>query len=690
MRSFVSAGTDVSPQVAALAAERFASYQQRIYCRTDRMFAGLMFFQYLAGLAAAFWYSPLTWHGRHSELHPHVLAAAVLGALISFVPIVAAISRPGKTSTRHLIAIGQACTSALLIHLCGGRIETHFHVFGSLAFLAFYRDWHVLITASVVVAADHFLRGVYWPESVYGLATNSWWRSWEHTAWVVFEDVFLIYSCVVSRREMKLLAWQHAELQAVNERIEQQVHERTEAAMAANRAKAEFLANISHEIRTPMTAILGYTQILLAAQTDHPRQKDRCEPLEIIQKNGEHLLTLIDDILELSDIELDRVELKHVSCSPAALVAEAVSQVEERAAHKSLVCSTYCAKNLPDKIVSDPKRIRQILNHLLSNAVKFTQRGGVRLTAGLHGPFIMFDVTDTGIGISPESREQLFQLFSQADNSAKRVHGGTGIGLVICSRLARLLGGHVQIVSSQLEAGTTFRLCIPFSEPCTQPVLSEPAVASERAVVFEGTGRSANRERAPAARREGWSKDSEAQEVCQDADDPVADGGSNVEPCAVPGESRVTAREHHGHSDLNGCHILLAEDGPDNQRLISFLLRKAGIEVTVVENGEEAIRAVLDSDRTTRPFSLILMDMQMPVLDGYSATRRLREMEYNGPIVALTAHAMQGDREKCLAAGCDDYDTKPINRTRLFETIQRNLRRFDAADRSNTDAMACP
>src|SRR6266850_2022231 len=193
-----------SPTVPISESERtaalFEGSQNQILQRTDRMFAWLMVFQWLAGIAAALWISPRTWIGATSQVHVHVWAAILLGGAISSLPVFLAFRRPGHAFTRHTIAVAQMLTSALLIHLTGGRIETHFHVFGSLAFLAFYRDWRVLISASAVVAVDHLVRGVYWPQSVYGVSAGSEWRWVEHAGWVVFEDIFLVMSCVVAVR----------------------------------------------------------------------------------------------------------------------------------------------------------------------------------------------------------------------------------------------------------------------------------------------------------------------------------------------------------------------------------------------------------------------------------------------------------------------------------------------------------
>src|SRR5216683_1925280 len=232
------------------AKDLFTDQQQAIFKHTDRMFAVLMVVQWIAGIAAALWISPRTWTGQYSQTHIHVWAAVFLGGVISIFPIILVVARSGSSSTRYVIAIAQMLMSALLIHLTGGRIETHFHVFGSLAFLAFYRDWRVFIPATLVVAADHFVRGVYWPQSVFGVLATSHWRWVEHAGWVVFENVFLIQSCLLSAKEMRDSSRKQAELEAT-----------TEAATAASRAKSEFLANMSHEIRTPMNGIMGMTEI---------------------------------------------------------------------------------------------------------------------------------------------------------------------------------------------------------------------------------------------------------------------------------------------------------------------------------------------------------------------------------------------------------------------------------------------
>src|SRR5687767_3079683 len=218
--------------VKARAVELFAEYQRDIHQRTDRLFAGLMAVQWVGGIVFALWVSPLAWAGAESTTHLHVWAAVIVGGIISLVPALLGIFRPGYPSTRYTIATAQMLTGALLIHLTGGRIETHFHVFGSLAFLAFYRDWRVLVPATVVVALDHMLRGIFWPQSVYGVLVASQWRWVEHAAWVVFEDIFLVMACLRSLAEMRDTADRTAAL-------EHEVRTRKEAEIEANNATVQ-------------------------------------------------------------------------------------------------------------------------------------------------------------------------------------------------------------------------------------------------------------------------------------------------------------------------------------------------------------------------------------------------------------------------------------------------------------------
>jgi PAS domain S-box-containing protein len=267
------------------AAAIFNEHQQVIYKRTDRMFAALMAIQWLAGVAAAYWISPATWVGTTSQTHLHVWAALFLGGAISSLPIVLALVRPGCLSTRYTVAVAQMLMGALLIHLTGGRIETHFHVFGSLAFLSFYRDWRVLVPATLVVAADHFLRGVLWPQSVYGVLMASQWRWLEHAGWVLFEDTFLLIAIKHSVNEMWNIAERTAEIRSLNEGLEHHVTERTAQLVAANQEMEKEMAERKS------------AEEELAKQRSFLRQVIDLNPNFIFAKDREGRFTLVNQAI---------------------------------------------------------------------------------------------------------------------------------------------------------------------------------------------------------------------------------------------------------------------------------------------------------------------------------------------------------------------------------------------------------
>jgi len=403
------------------------------------------------------------------------------------------------------------------------------------------------------------------------------------------------------------------------------LEESAASAEVANRAKSAFLANMSHEIRTPMTAILGFSEVLLASRTD----QDQLEAVTTIKRNGEHLLNLINDILDLSKIEAGKLDVERIQCSPCQVLSEVVSLMRVRATAKNLSLEIEYKRPIPESIQSDSTRLRQILINLIGNAIKFTEVGGVRLVACLldadsDEAKMQFEVVDSGIGMTEEQIGRLFNPFSQLDTSATRKYGGTGLGLTISKRLAERLGGSVTVTSTPGE-GSTFTVTVT-----TGPL-----------------------------------------DVVRLLDNPT--------------EAQVSTALENKPNEFNSrldCRVLLAEDGPDNQRLIAFLLKKAGAEVTLAENGQIAHALAQAAQDEGTPFDVILMDMQMPVMDGYDATGKLREAGYAGPIIALTAHAMNADRDKCLNAGCDDYATKPIDRKKLLATVAH----WAARGRTNDDS----
>ncbi len=453
---------------AARVEELCRRYENDACSSTDRQFAVLMLLQWMAGIVVAITLSPRTWTGASSSVHPHLFAAVILGTLVNLVPMSLALIWPGRGVTRHVIAVGQALASALLIHLTGGRIETHFHVFGSLAFLSFYRDWRVLLSATVVVVADHLLRGLCFPESVYGLLEVTFWRTIEHAGWVAFEVVFLVLSIQQIRRATEGLALHQAE------------------AETANRAKSAFLASMSHELRTPLNGVLGMNELLLGTTlTEKQRQF-----AEASRTSGKLLLQLINDVLDLSKIEAGKLELDLHDCSIESLVSDVVETLGPGAAQKELALNAHVDPAACVTARCDGNRLRQILVNLVGNAIKFTATGSVSIRAESvrqdGQPLrVRFSVSDTGIGISSDRQDRLFSPFTQADCSTVRNYGGSGLGLSICKQLVELMHGEIGI-HSQVGQGSTFWFEVPLESACVTDLVARSNCRIDLAPLITG------------------------------------------------------------------------------------------------------------------------------------------------------------------------------------------------------------
>jgi signal transduction histidine kinase/DNA-binding NarL/FixJ family response regulator len=427
---------------------------------------------------------------------------------------------------------------------------------------------------------------------------------------------FLVGAVILLGTRMRNKALERARQQSLA------LMEARDAAEAASRAKSEFMANISHEIRTPMNGVLGTLELLTQTELNARQQNF----LGAARLSAEALMTVLNDVLDFSKIESGRLELESVRFDVAALVREVTAMFADRAATKGIRLGCAIDPALAPFLSGDPLRLRQVLANLVSNAVKFTERGEVNVHVGVTEDVpdwqqLQVDVRDTGIGIPQEALARLFQPFVQADATTTRRFGGTGLGLVIARRLIEQMQGTIDVESRENQ-GSLFRI----------------------------------RVRLP--------RDMETQ--------PLRDSGTHAKAATAGVESPVRADrapDSAGPSLFAGYRVLLVEDNPVNRDVAVAMLEQAGVDVTAASDGRRAI-----AQHEQRPFDLILMDCQMPVLDGYEATRALRQLEKNQgwartPIVALTANAMEGDRERCLRAGMDDYLSKPVH----FESLQQTL-----------------
>jgi signal transduction histidine kinase/FixJ family two-component response regulator len=554
---------------------------------------------------------------------------------------------PRSFFTRCMAGVSLQVFVALHIYQMHGLPEMHFFFFTAFAAMIAYCDWKAMWPGTLLIIGQHILFALltnsgldmrFFPESYVGF-TKLFFHfgiALVHVgicgAWAHMRQKQILEDARRNRDLRRALAVMVAAMTEIEHKSDQleaangELREARVKAVSATEAKSQFLANMSHEIRTPMTAILGYCDVLLEESRRDATMQRHEAALATIRRNGTHLLEVVNDILDLSKIEAGHMTMASEAVNVESLIADASALLRSRAEEKQLRFEVYQDGPLPLTIRSDATRLRQILINLLGNAVKFTDAGSVRLVVRCvshEQPAMEFDVVDTGIGLTDEQLGRLFAPFTQADATTTRRFGGTGLGLAISKRLAQLLGGDITI-TSEPGVGSTFRLRV-----ATGPI---DAVAR-----FE-------------ARPEMSSL-----------------GVNRITPMAAQ------ASDSQAVHSLEGISVLLAEDGLDNQRLIAHIVRKAGAKVAVVDNGQQAIDAAWAARVAGEPFDAILMDMQMPVLDGYQATRRLREQGYEGTILALTAHAMSGDRERCLQAGCDSYTTKPIERWQLIELIGRQV-----------------
>jgi signal transduction histidine kinase/FixJ family two-component response regulator len=519
--------------------------------------------------------------------------------------LVAAWALPRAFATRCIAGVALQVFCALHIYQLHGLPEMHFFFFTGFTLMIVYGDWRAMWPGTLLIIAQHAVFAVltnsgvdlrFFPEAYVGV-TKLFWHFSIASVHVAICGVF----AHLLRRTTILEHERRRHIAALAEYAEQ-----------ASRHKSEFLATMSHEIRTPIAGMLGHAELLLEAEASEALRMDAARR---ILRNGQHLLAVVNDVLDLAKVEAGRLDVTLEPCAPQELIREVVDLFRPRADQKGLRLELVAVSPLPARIRSDAARLRQIVANLLGNAIKFTAEGFVRVEvtgvgdAGPELPRLRVAVIDSGPGLSPDQRARIFEPFAQGDPGVARRHGGTGLGLTISRRLAGLLGGRlVAETSPPGVAGACFVLELPLGEPVVGP----------------------------------------------------------SDACVAPKEP-----EAPGPRPPLDVRVLVADDGEDNRLVLAHHLRRAGAFVDCVNDGCHAVERVAAARAEGQPYALVLMDMQMPGLDGHAATRALREAGHGCRIVAVTALAMSGDRERCLAAGCDEYLTKPVRRDVLLATCAR-------------------
>lgn len=417
--------------------------------------------------------------------------------------------------------------------------------------------------------------------------------------------VLSVSSAPIYNREGKIVAGVCAFIDITEKKnSENELRVAKEAAEAANLAKTRFLANMSHEIRTPLGVITGHLDLLL---TGKHTEAEKLETIQVMKRNADLLENLIEDLLDLSRVETGKLRIEKVSFFLPNLISDVLSVVKLKAEEKGLELNFRFMSDVPNEIVSDPTRIKQILINVLGNAVKFTEKGNVSICVDYAKPFLSFEVTDSGKGISAEQAARLFQPFTQVDSSATRRFGGTGLGLALSRRLAQSLGGELLLERSQPDKGTTFSIRLPIEE-----------------------------------------------------------GQNSVPIHELRSEMRTFVAPQANRNRLTNVKVLLVDDSADNRLLVSKLLKIEGAIVETADDGADGVLKALDGEH-----DVVLMDIQMPRMDGHEAVQNLRSAGYSKPIIALTAHAFQEEKDRCLRVGFNEHLTKPIQRNDLVESIRK-------------------
>lgn len=734
-----SRDSDLQALIRERSDKLFRQHQQQVFVRTDRMFAALLIVQWAASIAVALWLSPQAWVGSTTSIHIHVWAALVLGGIITAGPVALALWSPGRVLTRHIIATAQVLTSALLIHLTGGRIETHFHVFGSLAFLAFYRDWRVLITASAVVAADHLLRGIYWPQSVYGVLSATWLRSFEHAGWVVFEDIFLLRACVLSTREMRQIADRTAELEATNALIEQRVIERsqqlhasderarnilrtaTDAFVAVNEQGVivEWNGRAEKMFGWPAAAAMGklITETIIPERyvgshlTGFRRFLATGEgpvlgkPVELTAQRNDGSELPVELTISATQIDGAWLFSAFVRDITVRKRVEAELQGAKEAAEAANRAKSDFLANMSHEIRTPMNGIIGMTELALDTDLTDPQREYLQTVAGcaeslltvindildfskIEAGKLSLDETDFDLSellghtcktLGYRAHQKNLELACHIQKDAPRdLFGDAGrLRQIVVNLVGNALKftevGEVVVsvnVESRRDDSVLLHFCVadtgigipPEKQAIIFHAFEQADTSTTRMYGGTGLGLAISSQLVRLMGGKIWVESTPGE-------------GSKFHFTAKFGiaESTTEAARQNPAGYFDGLRVLVVDDNATNRRILEEVLTNWGMQPTTVADGPAALATMESAFDEAEPFTLILLDAQMPAMDGFAVAEAIKDrwqaMGVSITVMMLTSVGQLVDSKRCRELGMAACLTKPIKQSELFEAI---------------------